>query len=254
MLLGIARYGAALVRDLLMTRVTIIETGLIGAQNRARHGSFPEMFERLIGAEDESIAFDVVSIINGEPLPDPDTLQAILITGSSAGVYDGLDWIAPLEDFVRAAYAKRIPMVGVCFGHQLMAQALGGTVRKSEKGWGIGRHVYDVVPDNGVIDGETIAIACSHQDQVIEPPAGATTIFRSPFTPHAGILYANGTAMSVQPHPEFTAAFAHICCELREGKAPETLVASAKASLQQPLDHADLGRAIARFLAKPRKS
>ena len=64
----------------------------------------------------------------------------------------------------------------------------------------------------------------------------------------------NGAAMSVQPHPEFTAAFAHVCCELREGKAPDTLVASAKASLEQPLDHADLGRAIARFLARPRKA
>ena len=145
-------------------------------------------------------------------------------------------------------------MAGICFGHQLMAQALGGTVRKSENGWGIGRHVYDVVPGNGVIDRERIAIAASHQDQVIEPPAGATTIFHSAFTPHAGLLYANGAAMSVQPHPEFTAAFAHICCELREGKAPETLVASAKASLQQPLDHADLGRAIARFLARRRRA
>jgi len=250
MLLGIARYRAALVRDLLMTRVTIIETGLIGAQNRARHGSFPEMFERLIGAEDESIAFDVVSIINGEPLPDPDTLQAILITGSSAGVYDGLDWIAPLEDFVRAAYAKRIPTVGICFGHQLMAQALGGTVRKSEKGWGIGRHVYEVAPDNGVIDGPRLAIACSHQDQVIEAPAGATTILHSNFTRYAGLLYAGGTALSVQPHPEFTASFAHLCCELREGKAPDAVVAAAKASLAEPLDHGKLGRAMTHFLAR----
>ena len=115
-------------------------------------------------------------------------------------------------------------MAGICFGHQLMAQALGGTVRKSEKGWGIGRHVYDVVPGNGVIDGDKIAIAASHQDQVIEPPAGATTIFHSAFTPHAGLLYANGAAMSVQPHPEFTPAFAH--CLLREcaagNGAPDT--------------------------------
>ena len=126
---------------------------------------------------------------------------------------------------------------------------------KSEKGWGIGRHVYDVVPGNGVIDGEKIAIAASHQDQVIAPPAGATTIFQSEFTPHAGLLYANGTAMSVQPHPEFTVPFAHVCCEkAAEYNAPEALVATAKASLQQPLDNASLGSAIARFLARPRTS
>ena len=83
----------------------------------------------------------------------------------------------------------KIPMAGICFGHQLMAQALGGTVRKSEKGWGIGRHVYDVVPGNGVIDGERIAIAASHQDQVIEPPDGGNDDF--PF----GVYAARGTSL-----------------------------------------------------------
>ena len=77
-------------------------------------------------------------------------------------------------------------MVGVCFGHQLIAQALGGTARKSEKGWGLGRHVYDVAAGNGLIDGRHIALACSHQDQVITPPAGATTILSSDFTPMPG--------------------------------------------------------------------
>jgi GMP synthase-like glutamine amidotransferase len=139
-----------------MSRITIIETGLVSERTRARYGSFPQMFERMIGAADASIDFDTVSIINGEPFPDPGALQAILITGSPAGVYDEFDWIAPLEDFVRKAYTSQTPMVGVCFGHQLMAQALGGTVRKSEKGWGIGRHVYDIAPGNGVIEGERI--------------------------------------------------------------------------------------------------
>jgi GMP synthase-like glutamine amidotransferase len=238
-----------------MPKITIIETGVVSPANRARHGSFPQMFEQLLGEADPSASFTTVRLADGEALPDPARLEAILLTGSPAGVYDDLDWIAPLERFVRAAYDAEIPMAGICFGHQLIAQALGGTVRKSEKGWGLGRHVYDVVPDNGVIDGEKIAIVASHQDQVIAPPAGATTILHSAFTPHAGLLYANGTALSVQPHPEFTAAFGHICCEKAgEANAPPTLVAAAKASLEQPLDSADLGCAIARFLAKPRKS
>jgi GMP synthase-like glutamine amidotransferase len=236
-----------------MLKITIIETGVVSPKTRAQHGSFPQMFERLIGEADASATFATVRLMEGEALPDPENLDAILLTGSPAGVYDDLDWIAPLERFVRAAYGAGTPMAGICFGHQLIAQALGGTVRKSEKGWGIGRHVYDVVPGNGVINGEKLAIAASHQDQVIEPPAGATTIFRSVFTPHAGLLYANGSAMSVQPHPEFTPAFADWCCQKAgQSGAPEPLVASARASLQQPLDNADLGRAIARFLAQPR--
>ncbi|WP_375158743.1 type 1 glutamine amidotransferase [Bradyrhizobium sp. RDT46] len=233
-----------------MARITIIETGAVPQEYRERHGSFPDMFERMIRAEDPAATVEVVSIPNGDALPDPRELEAVLITGAAAGVYDGHDWIAPLEDFVRKAHFNTTPMVGVCFGHQLIAQALGGTVRKSEKGWGIGRHVYRVLPENGIIEGEAVAIAASHQDQVIEPPSDALTILSSAFTPHAGLLYANGTTLTVQPHPEFDVAFAQVCCELRDGNAPEEVVATARASLAQPLDNAKLGGAITRFLAR----
>jgi GMP synthase-like glutamine amidotransferase len=233
-----------------MARITIIETGQVPPAYREQHGSFPVMFERMVRAADPTATVDIVSIPNGDALPDPRNLEAVLITGAAAGVYDGLDWIAPLEDFVRSAYANKTPMVGICFGHQLIAQALGGTVRKSEKGWGIGRHVYQVLPDNGVVDGDAVAIACSHQDQVVEAPDDALTILSSDFTPHAGLLYANGTTLTVQPHPEFDLKFAQVCCELRDGKAPDDVVATARESLAQPMDHAKLGGAITRFLAR----
>ncbi|QOZ12198.1 type 1 glutamine amidotransferase [Bradyrhizobium sp. CCBAU 51765] len=233
-----------------MARITIIETGLVPPEHRERHGSFPDMFARMIRTEDPTATVEVVSIPKGDALPDPRKLEAVLITGAAAGVYDELDWMAPLEDFVRQAYTNKTPMVGVCFGHQLIAQALGGTVRKSEKGWGIGRHVYQVLPENGVVDGDAVAIAASHQDQVIDPPDDALTILSSDFTPHAGLLYANGVTLTVQPHPEFDVAFAQVCCDLREGKAPDDVVATARASLAQPLDNAKLGGAITRFLAR----
>lgn len=235
-----------------MPRITIIETGLVGPQYRERHGSYPEMFRRMLAAADPSITCDVASVTDDAALPAPATLDAILITGSAAGVYDEFAWIAPLEEFVRAAYDARVPMVGVCFGHQLIAQALGGIVRKSEKGWGIGRHVYRIAPGNGLIAGETIAAACSHQDQVITPPASARTIMSSEFTPHAGLLYANDTTLSVQPHPEFTADYASALCDLRRGRAPDDMVDAAKASLAAPLDHARLGGVITRFLTRQR--
>ncbi len=233
-----------------MARITIIETGRVPTKYREHHGSFPDMFARMVHAADPAATIDVVSIPDGAALPEPGDVDAILITGAAAGVYDGLDWIAPLEDFVRSAHARGTPMVGVCFGHQLIAQALGGVVRKSDKGWGIGRHVYQVTPENGVVDGDQLAIACSHQDQVIEAPAGARTILSSEFTPHAGLLYEGGTTLSVQPHPEFDAAFANVCCELRDGKAPDDVVAVAKASLGEPLDSAKLGAAITKFLTR----
>ena len=236
-----------------MPRITIIETGLVSLKNRELHGSYPQMFEHMIGVADASVTFNTVSIPAGEPLPDIEELEAILITGSAAGVYDTLDWIAPLEGFVRTAHDNKVPMIGVCFGHQLIAQALGGTVRKSEKGWGIGRHVYDVAPGNGLIEGTRIALACSHQDQVITPPVGAKTILSSDFTPHAGLLYAGDTTLSVQPHPEFSVGFALARCEVvRKGLAPDSVVTTAQASLAEPLDSARLGGVIARFLSGAR--
>ncbi|PAY07493.1 glutamine amidotransferase [Bradyrhizobium sp. UFLA03-84] len=233
-----------------MPRITIIETGLVSPQFRERHGSYPQMFERMVANSDPSVTCDVVSVAKGETLPDPANLDAILITGSAAGVYDDVAWIAPLEAFVRTAHDRHVPMVGICFGHQLIAQALGGTVRKSDKGWGIGRHIYQLAPDNGLLEGETIAVAASHQDQVITPPASARTIMSSAFTPHAGLLYANGTTLSVQPHPEFTADYADALCDLRRGLAPDAVVDTAKASLAGPLDHAALGGVVTRFLTR----
>jgi GMP synthase-like glutamine amidotransferase len=235
-----------------MPRITILETGLVSPKNRELHGSYPQMFEHLIGAADATVTFNTVSVSAGEPLPDLKGLEAILITGSPAGVYDPFDWIAPLEEFVRTAHDNKVPMVGVCFGHQLIAQALGGTVRKSEKGWGLGRHAYDVAPHNGLIEGTRIALACSHQDQVITPPAGARAVMSSDFTPHAGLLYAGDTTFSVQPHPEFSLGFALACCAMvrSKGDAPDSVVTSAEASLAEPLESARLGGAITRFLTR----
>jgi GMP synthase-like glutamine amidotransferase len=112
----------------------------------------------------------------------------------------------PLRDYIRKAYAAKTPMIGICFGHQIMADALGGDVRKSEKGWGLGRHVYDLKSRPAMLGGNLpqFAIACSHQDQVIEPPPEAETFLVSDFTPHAGLVYRNGAAMSLQPHPTTT--------------------------------------------------
>src|SRR5207244_10945248 len=106
------------------------------------------------------------------------------------------------------------------------------------KGCGSGRNAYDVAPGNGLIEGARIALACSHQDQVITPPAGARTILSSDFTPHAGLLYAGDTTLSVQAHPEFTIGFALACCEMvrSKGDASNDVVTSAEAQLAAPLE------------------
>lgn len=232
-----------------MPTITVIETGTVPEGQRARHGTYPQMFARAFGAGRPDLAFETV-VAAQETYPAVETLEAVMITGSAAGVYEDHAWIAPLSDFVRRVHAAGVPMVGICFGHQLVAQALGGVVAPSDRGWGIGRHVYRPAAGNGVLDGSEVALACSHQDQVLVPPEGAEVILASDFTPYAGLLYDNGTTLTLQPHPEFTVDYAMFCATSRSGHAPDAVVTAAVDSLQRPLDSAAVNGAITRFMTE----
>lgn len=232
-------------------KLTIIQTGDVPEPLQAQFGPYALMFEKMFADAGAQFDYDVVPIHGGEPFPDPEGLEAILLPGSAAGVYDNhLAWMAPLRDFIRGAYAAKTPMVGICFGHQIMADALGGDVRKSEKGWGLGRHSYSV--KNHLFNGtrDVLAVACSHQDQVIVAPAEAEVILASDFTPNAGLLYRNGAALSFQPHPEFEDPYTLALAEMRRGKAPDAIVDQAGASLQRPSHSGLVAAAIAEFLTR----
>lgn len=229
--------------------VTIIEVGLVPEPIRDQFCAYRDMFKTTFDDPDAPFTLDVVSVVSGETPPDPAQLQAIVITGSPAGVYDAYDWMAPLRVFIRKAYEARTPMLGICFGHQIMADALGGDVRKSEKGWGLGRHTYRVSsrPDFMVDAPETLSIACSHQDQVVVAPPDAEVILASEFTPNAGLAYRSGRALSFQPHPEFDDDYTKALAEMRRGKAADEVVDAACQSLDKPSDSALLNLYIRRF-------
>jgi GMP synthase-like glutamine amidotransferase len=232
-------------------KLTIIQTGDVPDSLRAEFGPYPPMFMRMFAAVGARYDYEVVRVFDGEPFPDPTALEAVLLPGSAAGVYDAhFAWMAPLRQFIRGAYAARTPMVGVCFGHQIMADALGGDVRKSDKGWGLGRHTYAVRgrPPFMAAAAETLSVACSHQDQVIMAPPEAEIILASDFTPNAGLFYRNGAALSVQPHPEFEDGYTKALAELRRGKAPNAVVETALTSLARTSDSAALAGYIAAFL------
>ncbi len=231
-------------------KLTIIQTGDLSPPLREQFGPYAKMFERMFDATGHQFSYEAIRVFEGATLPDPAELEGIVITGSAAGVYDHLPWLDPLRDFIRDAYAKKCRMVGVCFGHQIMADALGGDVRKSEKGWGLGRHTYTVKgrPDFMASAPETLTIACSHQDQVLVPPEGAEVILASEFTPNAGLSYENGAAISFQPHPEFLDDYTIALAELRRGKAPDGVIDAALASIAKGSDSATVSTYIARFL------
>ena len=222
-------------------KLAILETGRPPGDLSERFGSYPSMFESLLGDGFEIETFDVQS---GE-LPNPGAHDAVLITGSPAGVYDPLPWIAPLMAFIRAATDSK--MVGVCFGHQIIAQALGGHVEKSSKGWGAGLHRYSVLHPEPWMDGAGgIAIPASHQDQVVVRPPQTEVVVASDFTPYAGLAWIDRPAISFQFHPEFSPDFAKALIEKRYDIVPDP--DAAIASLEAPNANARVGGWIRRFL------
>lgn len=233
-------------------KLTILQTGDVPAPLRGRFGPYPPMFERMFAAAGHDFAYDTIAVYDGAEFPKLSNVEALLITGSAAGVYDTHLWLDPLRAFIRSAYAAEVPMLGICFGHQIMADALGGEVRKSEKGWGLGRHSYQVKsrPDFFATELPALAIACSHQDQVIAPPPEAEVFLGSEFTPNAGLVYTNGRALSLQPHPEFLDDYSLALVELRRGKAPDDVVDRAAASLAAPSHSPEVAGWLGNFLAR----
>jgi len=231
-------------------KITTIEVGKVPDPLKDRFDPYATMFRDMFASTGQTFEYEAIRVLEGETLPDPATLEGIAITGSSAGVYEDHAWLDPLRQFIRKAYAARTPMLGICFGHQVMADALGGDVRKSDKGWGLGRHQYSVAARPDFMDSapETLSVVCSHQDQVIMRPKDAEIILASEFTPNAGLFYRSGQALSFQPHPEFDDSYGTALVELRRGKASDAVIAKALDSFASASDSAKVRNYIARFM------
>ncbi len=232
-------------------QVKIIETGRAPGWLSEDFPRYPEMFMSLMGAADANLAFETVALLDGGALPAPSGCEAILITGSPFGVYDDTPWMNPLRDFIRDAFVARRPMIGVCFGHQIIADAMGGDVRKSPKGWGVGRHTYDLLEHRSWMPdaGASVSLSVSHQDQVITPPPNAATLASSAHTAHAMLAYTDAPVISIQGHPEFSDTFVSALYSARRGKSlTEAQADGAIASLAAPEDNARVATWFARFL------
>ena len=189
-------------------KIGILETGLVREALADRFDPYPAMFESFLGQAQRGLEFDAVSVIRGDVANSIHDCDGWLITGSRHGVYDNLEWMAPLQDFIREIAEARVPLVGICFGHQIIAEALGGKVVKSDKGWGVGLHRYRVDQAHLWMDArpQHVDIYAFHQDQVIDLPPSAQVFLSSEFCPYAGLSY-DDSIISVQGHPEFEASY-----------------------------------------------
>lgn len=236
-------------------KIGVLEAGKLPPELEAAHGPYGAMFARLLAPVDETLRFENYAVVDMAFPASVDACDAWIVSGSKHGVYDDLPFIAPLGAFLRDAYAAGTPLIGVCFGHQIMAHALGGRAEKSEKGWGAGVHGYqaDIDPAwRGVRIADDLTLHAMHQDQVTIVPPDARTIARSPFCAHAALAYGPidaPRAISIQPHPEFNASLMDDLIALRGADVmPETVWRPARDSLGVPVHNSAIARWMVAFL------
>jgi GMP synthase-like glutamine amidotransferase len=219
-------------------QIGILQTGESPDALRADMGDYPDFFETLLA--DRGLTFRRYAVLRNEFPDDVHDCEGWLITGSRFGAYEPHSWIPPLEDFIRKAYAAHVPVVGICFGHQIIAQAMGGKVEKYQGGWSVGPTEYD-------FGGDKVTLNAWHQDQVTAKPDSAKVIASTEFCENAALLY-DDRMFSVQPHPEFRKEFMEGLIKFRgPGLVPDPILADATRRLDTTLDSPSMADRIAQF-------
>lgn len=210
---------------------------------------YSEMFIKGFRALAPELEFRSWSALDGELPDDLQECDAWLITGSRHDAYSDLPWIQALRAWIRLAHDADVKLAGVCFGHQVIAQALGGEVVKSTKGWGLGVSVHPMLATESWMQPglDQIRILASHQDQVALLPPGATRLAGNDFCPNFMFLQGDHI-VAIQGHPEFSVEYNRALIERRRDFLSDDRYQSSLSSLEGEVDSATMMQWLLQFL------
>ena len=235
-------------------KIGILQTDSVLEEFQPEFGDYPAMFADLLNSaasrlDDLSIELVVYRVAESEFTDAVSRCDGYLITGSRQSVYDDLPWIGELTDFVAQAMAANVRIVGICFGHQLLAHFFGGLTEPAAVGWSVGVHETRVVDPQPWMQPECpeFALLSSHKDQVARLPQGARIIARSDSCPCAGFVIGE-RVMTLQGHPEFNKSYAAALMGKRESLLGAEVFACGMDSLAQETHSEIVGLWILNFL------
>ena len=214
-------------------------------------GGYQDMFDALLRPHVPGLTLTRFEARHGEMPATPDACDAYVCTGSRFSVYDKLDWIEALKAFVKDLHGAGKPFVGICFGHQVLAEALGGSVQKAKQGWGIGVLDMEIVKPEPWMEPlrEHCKLQYMHGDQVQRLPADSTLLAAAPHCPVA--MFRVGEKMlGIEGHPEFPAAYEEALLRARRERIGAKHVDAALATLETATDHEVTGRWIVKFIER----
>ena len=229
--------------------IGIVEADELESDTIRLFGSYTDRFAELLSTADPELMFDTYCAVHQRYPLDIDACDAYLITGSKFSSYDNIDWITRLKQFVVECHQHNKKLIGICFGHQLIAQALGGWVQKSDKGWGVGLISSEVTQNPAWLSPrlQAFSLLINHQDQVTRLPRDASLIATNDFCPVSGYR-VNQSVLSFQGHPEFSREYLLYLMDKRRQDIGEQVYQQAVASLEQDIDHEQVANWIVNFI------
>ena len=230
-------------------KIGILKCDSTNENFRKEHGDYSDMFISLFQSVEPTLEFETYNVILGEY---PNNLQdnnVYLISGSRYGVNDGYNWIDNLERFVLKLQHRKHPLIGICFGHQMIAKALGGKTELATQGWGAGVQNYQIILTEPWMDPELeqFSILSFHKDQVTKLPENAVLIAQNEFCPYSA-YYIGEWLISFQGHPELTKDYVRALLYHRENILGREVLKNGIKSLEQQIHPQTIAKWILNFI------